>query len=538
MQQLTDKKKLMVMIALMATMFFAAINQTIISAALPKIIAQLGGMTYYSWVITIYMLTSTISTIIFGKLSDIYGRKKFLLSGIFIFLVGSFLTGLSSNIFQMIFFRGIQGIGGGMLMSITLTAIGDLYPPEERAKWTGTMMAIFGLSSILGPVLGGVLVDYVAWKWLFWMFLPVGVVAFVMIWKMFPRAKGNSEESIDYLGSIFLAITITGLILGFSWAGSKYTWGSPQIVGLFIATMLSILMLILVERKAKSPIMPLSLFKNKDVTISNVASFVMSGGMMGAMSYIPFYIQGVKGMSATQSGLLNIPMSIMMIIFSALSGRWLSKTGNYRLFAVLGLGTMSGSMVIMANMNNVVWAAVSLIIFGVGLGFGMTVFTTAAQNSAPPSQLGVVTATCTLFRNLGGTIFIAVFGSIMNASIASNLGKAMASGIGADFTNLDSATAEKIKTMANPQLLLDKNKLEAVQVSLPEQVQQIFVNVMDMVRTAMGQALSWVFYIGALLLFVGVVLSLFLKVKQGVVVDTEPEETDDEDDDMQIEYVS
>lgn len=522
------------MIALMATMFFASINQTIISAALPKIIAQLGGMTYYSWVITIYMLTSTISTIIFGKLSDIYGRKKFLLFGISVFLVGSFLTGLSGNIFQMIIFRGIQGIGGGMLMSITLTAIGDLYPPEERAKWTGTMMAIFGLSSILGPVLGGVLVDFVAWKWLFWMFLPVGVIAFVMIWRMFPKAEGNSKESIDYLGSVFLTITITGLILGFSWAGSKYAWGSPQIIGLFTATLLGVIMLIIVESKAKFPIMPLSIFKNKGVTISNVASFVMSGGMMGAMSYIPFYIQGVKGMSATQSGLLNIPMSIMMIIFSALSGRWLSKTGNYRLFAALGLGAMSGSMVIMANMNNVVWAAVSLIIFGVGLGFGMTVFTTAAQNSSPPSQLGVVTATCTLFRNLGGTIFIAVFGSIMNASIASNMGKAMASGAGPDFTKLDGATAEKIKTMATPQLLLDKNKLEAIQASLPSQVQQIFVDMMDMVRTAMGQALSWVFYIGAFLLFVGVVLSLFLKVKPGGVAETEPENKDNEDDDMEM----
>ena len=538
MQQLTNKKKMLVTIALMATMFFAAINQTIISAALPKIIAQLGGMAYYSWVITMYMLTSTISTIIFGKLSDIYGRKRFLLLGIFVFLTGSFLTGLSGNIFQMIAFRGIQGIGGGMLMSITLTAIGDLYPPEERAKWTGTMMAIFGLSSILGPVLGGVLVDYVAWKWLFWMFLPMGVIAAVMIWKLFPKAEGDSKESIDYLGSVFLALIITGLILGFSWAGSKYPWGSPQIIGIFTATLMSVLMLVLVERKAKFPIMPLSLFKNKGVTISNVASFMMSGGMMGAMSFIPFYIQGVKGMSATQSGLLNIPMSIMMIIFSALSGRWLSKTGNYKLFAAIGLGTMSGSMVIMANMNNVVWAAVSLVIFGVGLGFGMTVFTTAAQNSAPPSQLGVVTATCTLFRNLGGTIFIAIFGSIMNASIASNLAKKMASGVGADFTNLDGATAEKLKAMANPQLLLDKNKLEAVQAGLPEQAQQVFLNLMDMVRTAMDQALSWVFYIGAFLLFVGVVLSLFLKVKPGVVAEIESEDDNDDEDDMAIEYVS
>ncbi len=523
MHLLTHKRKTAVMIALMATMFFAAINQTIISAALPKIIAQLGGMDYYSWVITGYMLTSTISTVIFGKLSDIYGRKIFLLSGIFVFLIGSFLTGLSSNIFQMITFRGIQGIGGGILMSISLTAVGDLYPPQERAKWTGVMMSIFGLSSILGPVLGGIMVDYVAWKWLFWLFLPLGVVALVMIWSLFPKVSGNSSESIDYLGSILLALSITCLLLGFSWAGTKYAWASPQILTLFGATIVGIIVLIFVERKAKTPVMPLSMFKNKDVTISFAASFVMSGGMMGAMSYIPFYIQGVKGLSATTSGLLNIPMSLMMIIFSTLVGRWISKTGNYRLFAVLGLGIMCGSMIIMANMNNIALAAISLIIFGVGLGFGMTVFTTTAQNSAPTSQLGVVTASCTLFRNLGGTIFIAIFGSIMNTSMAKNMEAVMASGSGINLSNLNAETAKKFTAMADPQLLLDKSKLEAIQATLPDKVQQLFLNMMDLVRTAMGDALTSVFYIGALLLLVGVVLSLFLKAKNSAAKDIDEE---------------
>ena len=516
MHQLTQKKKTTVLIALMATMFFASINQTIISAALPKIIAQLGGMDYYSWVITGYMLTSTISTVIFGKLSDIYGRKIFILSGIITFLAGSFLTGLSANIFQMIAFRGIQGVGGGILMSISLTAIGDLYPPQERAKWTGVMMSIFGISSILGPVLGGVMVDYMAWKWLFWVFLPVGVVALVMIWTMFPKVSGNSSESIDYLGSILLALSITCLLLGFSWAGTKYSWASPQIIGLFGATAAGILVLIVVESRAKTPVMPLSMFRNKGVVISFIASFVMSGGMMGAMSYIPFYIQGVEGQSATISGLLNIPMSLMMIIFSTLVGRWMSKSGNYRLFAVLGLGIMCGSMIIMANMGSVVWAAISLIIFGVGLGFGMTVFTTTAQNSAPSSQLGVVTASCTLFRNLGGTIFIAIFGSIMNTSMARNMEKVMASGSGINLSGLDAETADKFTAMANPQLLLDKSNLEAIQATLPEKLQQLFSQMMDLVRNIMGDALTTVFYIGALLLLIGVVLSLFLKVKPAV----------------------
>jgi len=513
MNQLTSKRKLAVTIALMATMFFAAINQTIISSALPGIIAQLGGMEYYSWVITIYMLTSTISTILVGKLSDIYGRKKFILSGIFIFLVGTFLIGLSTNIFQMIGFRALQGVGGGILMSITLTAIGDLYPVQERAKWTGMMMSVFGFSSVIGPVLGGVLVDYIDWKWLFWIFLPLGVVAFVMIWRMFPKTNGDGSGSIDFVGSILLAISISSLLFGFSWAGSKYAWCSPQILGLFVITIIGISAFILVESKVKNPIIPLSIFKNKGVTISLIASFVMSGGMMGAMSYMPFFIQGVQGQSATTSGLYNIPMSIMMIIFSALVGRWLSKSGNYRLFAAAGLGIMSASMIIMANMGSVTMAAVSLVIFGAGLGFGMTVFTTAAQNSAPLSQLGVVTATTTLFRNLGGTIFIAIFGSIMNTSMAKNMETAMSSSTRVDLSKLDATTAANFKAMANPQMLLNKEKLAAIQANMPQQLQEIFTNMMDMVRKVMGDALSNVFYIGAALLLVGVIVSLFLKVK-------------------------
>lgn len=512
MEQLTHKKKMTVVFALMIAMFFASIMQTLISSALPKIIAELGGMQYYSWVITIYMLTSTITTVIIGKLSDIYGRKIFLLAGLLIFLVGSFCVGLSADIFQMITFRGLQGIGGGILMSITLTSIGDLFPPKERAKWTGVMMSIFGLSSILGPVLGGIMVDHLEWKWLFWSFLPLGVIAFIMIWMLFPKTSRSQGESIDYLGSLFMALSITGLLLGFSWAGTKYAWSSPQILGIFGATLVSIIILVLVERNAKSPIMPLSIFRNKAVTISNTASFVMSGGMMGAMMYIPFYIQGVEKLSATQSGLFNIPMSIMMIIFSTLTGRWLSKSGNYRLFAILGLGIMSASMVIMANMNGVGMAIVSMVVFGIGLGFSMPVFTTAAQNSAPASQLGVVTATSTLFRNLGGTIFIAFFGSILNSSMAKNMGKVMSPGSELDLSQLDPEVAAQFSAVADTETLLNQAKLTSIESSIPENLHSLFTQMVDTVRSVLGDAVSSVFWIGALLLAVGVLLSLFLKV--------------------------
>ncbi|GGD77588.1 MDR family MFS transporter [Paenibacillus nasutitermitis] len=511
MNQLTHKQKVTVMIALMAAMFFAAINQTLVSTAMPRIIALLGGMDYYSWVVTIFMLTSTISTVLIGKLSDIYGRKPFLLSGIIIFMLGSFLTGLSTDIFQMIFFRAIQGIGAGILMSTTVTAVGDLFAPRERAKWTGVMMAIFGFSSILGPTLGGVMIDHMAWKWLFWIFLPLGIIAFVMIWFMFPKSVRKTSESIDYWGSLVLSASIVALLLGFSWAGNKYAWDSPEILGLFAAVVVGIIILILIERNAKSPVLPLSLFRNPIVTISNSVGFLMNAGMMGAMIYLPFFVQGVEGLTPTQSGFVNMPMSVTMIVLSTLTGRWISKSGKYKRFALLGVAIMVVSMIMMAYMNSVAFAVASMTVFGIGLGLSMPVFTLTVQNAVPASQLGVATATATLFRNLGGTIGIAVLGSIMNTTMTRKMDKAMASGSGIDLSGVDPATATKLTDLLNPQLLLNQPLLKEMQSTLPEQIQGLFSQMVQLLRTVLSDTLSTVFLFGAGLVAVGLVLTFFLR---------------------------
>lgn len=511
MQHMSQKQKVTVMIALMAAMFFAAINQTIVSSAMPRIIALLGGMEYYSWVLTIFMLTSTISTVLSGKLSDIYGRKPFLLFGIVIFMAGSFLVGLSSTIIQMIIFRGIQGIGAGILMSTTVTAVGDLFAPRERAKWTGIMMAIFGLSSILGPTLGGFMIDHMAWKWLFWIFLPLGVVAFVMIWRMFPKAVKVTSESIDYWGSLFLSLSIITLLLGFSWGGSKYAWDSPEIMGLFLATLIGIVILVLIERKVKSPVLPLSLFKNGIIIISNSVGFLMNAGMLGAMIYLPFFVQGVKGLSPTQSGFVNIPMSIFMILLSTLTGRWISKTGKYKRFGLMGIVVMVISMFMLANMHSIAMAIASMAVFGVGLGLSMPVITLVVQNAVPESQLGVATATSTLFRNLGGTIGIALFGSVMNSTMTRNLEKATTQGPGLDFSKLEPQTAEQFQAMFNPQLLLNQPKLEGLQASLKGDEHTFFVQMIDLLRSTLSETLTSVFYLGAILLVVALAIIIFLK---------------------------
>lgn len=251
MEHLSSKRKLSIMIAIMAAMLFAAINQTITSTAMPRIIAILDGMDYYTWTINIYLLTSTIATVLVGKLSDMFGRKPFLLAGILLFMVGAFLTGTSSDVYQFIIYRGIQGVGAGIIQSTAFTAVGDLFPPRERGKWMGLMMAVFGFSSVLGPTLGGFLIDNMDWHWLFWIFLPLGVVAFVMILTLFPKGKRGESTSIDYLGSLLMTTTIVPLLLAFTWAGTEYDWGSSQILGLLAGTVVSALLFIFVESKLK-----------------------------------------------------------------------------------------------------------------------------------------------------------------------------------------------------------------------------------------------------------------------------------------------
>lgn len=513
MEHLSYKRKVTIMIAIIAAMFFSAINQTIVSTAMPRIIAVLNGMELYTWVITIYMLTSTISTVLVGKLSDIYGRKPFILTGIVLFVIGAFLTGFSQDIYQLITYRGIQGVGAGIIMSSAFTAVGDLFAPRERGKWTGIMMSVFGFSSILGPALGGFIVDHMDWQWVFWIFLPLGIVAFIMILMMFPKTERRASESIDYLGALFLTLAIVPLLLGFSLAGTKDTlgWGSPTIIGLFAAALVCCIIFVLVELRVKSPILPMALFRNDIVTISNVIGFIMNAGMMGALIYLPFFVQGVEGISPTYSGYVTMPMSISMVIVSAVVGRGITKSGKYKRYAVLGMPIMILGMIIMAYMNSIALAVLAMIVFGFGMGMGMPVFSLTVQNAVSPKDLGVATASSQLFRNLGGTIGIAVMGTIMTSTLANNITEKMASVPKVDTSTMDPKVLEGLEALQNPQVLLDQPKLAEIQAALPEQAQHLFTSMLDMLREALSSSLTTVFLSGAVLLVVAFVLTLFLR---------------------------
>ncbi|CAH8714039.1 MFS transporter [Paenibacillus thiaminolyticus] len=518
MEHLSEKRKLTIMIAIMAAMFFSAINQTIIGVAMPRIIAKLGGMDYYTWAITIYLLTSTVATVLVGKLSDIYGRKPFILTGIALFMLGAFLCGFSADIFQLIAFRGIQGMGAGIIMSTAFTAVGDLYAPRERAKWMGIMSGVFGLSSVLGPPLGGYLVDHLDWRWVFWMFLPLGIIAFFMIISLFPKVERKVGESIDYWGSVFLTTTIVPLLLAFSWAGDgagKYAWGSWQIIGLFSATLVSLIIFILVEMKVKSPVLPLSLFRNGIVTVSNLAGFVLNAGMMGAIIYVPFFVQGVKGISPTYSGYVTMPMSVVMILCTAFIGQFISKTGKYKKMAIGGLLIMTFGMVLLHFMTPDTAIYITIIymcIVGLGLGISMPVFSLTIQNAVEPQQLGVATASSQLFRSLGGTIGIAVMGTVMNSHMTSKMTElGAASGAAGGQMQIDPKYAESLKEVMNPQTLLDQPKLESIINQLPPELQTMVDNLVHMVREALSYGVTSTFLTGAIVTAVAVILTFFLK---------------------------
>lgn len=512
-EHLEKKQKITIMIAIMASMLFAALNQTIVGTALPRIIADLGGMEYFNWVFTIYMLASSVSVILVGKLSDIYGRKPFILTGLLIFILGSFLSGTSNTIIQLIVFRGLQGIGGGIIMSTAFTAVGDLFPPRERGRWLGVMSGVFGLSSVLGPTLGGYIVDHYDWHWVFWIFLPVGLVALVLIWKMFPSVDRKEKQPVDYLGSLFLTITIIPMLLAFSWAGNNYDWISIEIVGLFAFSIIAFILFITIERKAKSPVLPLELFKNKVFTVSNVVGFLLGAGMFGSIMYVPFFVQGVIGTSATKSGFIMMPMMLSMVVASIIGGQLMTKSGKYKKMAIVGLFIMASGMFSMSLMDinsNNTHAVINMIIVGLGLGAAFPVFTITVQNAVEHKLLGVATSSAQLFRQMGGTIGVAVMGSILNNRMSNKM-EELASNTEAAKGLTSPEMADQLSGLTNPQVLLDPGKLANIRADLPEQATDLFDQMIEMLRQALSYSLEGVFYTSMFIVLAGLALTFLLK---------------------------
>lgn len=421
--------------ALMLVVLLSALDQTIVTTALPKIVSELQGLNHYAWVATAYLLASAVSTPIYGKIGDLYGRKKVLLVAIVIFLIGSALCGLSQNMGQLIAFRAIQGIGGGGLMSIVLAVVGDLVPPRQRGKYQGYFGAVFAIATVAGPLLGGFFADanslmgITGWRWIFYLNLPLGLLALAVIGQKLHLPVHRREHAIDYAGILLLSAAVVCLMLISTWAGLEYDWTSPQILGLAAGALVFGTSFVLQERRAAEPVIPLSLFRNDIFTTSVLLSILTGLAMFAAILYIPQYQQIVRGYSPTESGLLMLPMVGGLLVSSVISGRLISKHGRYKPFVLSGTLILALGMWLFSHVaidTSVLVLSSWMVVLGIGLGSFMQVATLAVQNSVERAQLGTATSATTFFRSVGSALGGAVFGTILISRLNHHIADALA----------------------------------------------------------------------------------------------------------------
>ena len=411
----------MVFIGLMLGMLVAGISQTIVSPAMPIIVAELGGIEHYSWLATAAMLASAVVVPVVGKMSDLYGRRPFYIGGLVTFMLGSALSGLAQDFWWLVGARTLQGLGMGALMTLSQTIIGDIIPARQRGKYQGYMGSVFGVTSIGGPLAGGFITDHFGWRWLFYAGLPFGVVALVFIVKYLHLPHTQRRARIDVAGILTLSAALISLLLATSWGGTTYPWASPQVVGLFVVGALLLAAFVPIELRAAEPVIPLRLFRSSIFTWSNVAGLAVAMGMFGAIFYIPVYAQGVLGVSATNSGLIIIPMSAAMIGVGILVGLLITRTGRYKPFIVAGTLTLVAGFWLLTRVHygsSQAELTLAMVVVGTGLGLCMQTFTLVVQNAVDRRDLGVATAATQFFRSAGGTVGIAVLGTIMTSRLA------------------------------------------------------------------------------------------------------------------------
>ena len=514
-----NNKALILLGALLGTLLYS-LDQLIVATAMPHIVRQLNGLSLYSWVFTAYMLASTVTIPIYGKLSDTFGRRGLYILGIVIFLLGSLLSGFSQNMTQLILFRALQGIGGGAMMVNTVAIIGDIFPPAERGRWQGLNISMSALATVLGPILGGWITDNFSWRWVFFVNIPVAILAIGVVAVSMPRiARKVKESSIDFRGALLIAIGLVPLLLALVWGGDRYPWASWQIVVLLCTAGCALFAFVLVERKAREPILSLSLFKNKAFTISVLAIFLTMIGLYGSLIYVPLFAQGVVGVSATNSGLILMPMMIGLMLASILCGQIVSVTGKYKVLTIIGMIiTVIGMALFIQIGVNTTNAGLSwrMVLLGIGLGSGMPIFTTVAQSAFGQERLGEVTAGTQLFKNIGGTVSTAILGGVMNSQLSSQLTNIQNDPFVATLKQLDPAALTKIDVntiqgflSVDGQAQIRGMIAEAPQ-AMQSQLSASFDHFLDTIKIAFSHSIDHVYIISAILMFVALVLVFFL----------------------------
>lgn len=492
-----DRDGKLVFLGLMLGMFVASISQTIVGPAMPRIVAELGGMEHYSWIATAAMLVSAVAVPVVGKLSDMYGRKTFYIAGLVVFMIGSALSGMATNFWFLVFSRAVQGLGMGTIMPLSQTIIGDIIPPRQRGKYQGIMGAVFGVSSIAGPLFGGWVTDNFGWRYLFYLALPLGVAALVFLTKFMRLPHRASAGKFDLIGALTLTPGLVIGLLAVSWGGNTYDWDSSVIITMFVAAAILLALFVVVEMRAENPLVPLHMLADSRISLSILASFAIAVAMFGGIIYIPVFAQGVLGVSATNSGAILIPLNVAMIVTSILMGIMITKWGRYKGLLVLGGIVMSVGYILLAGLD---WQSSQLhltlvmIVIGTGLGMCMQTYTLIVQNAVAREDLGVATSAVQFFRNVGSTIGTAVLGSVMSANLMPKIQAQLPPQVAAAMGKIGGESG------GSAAAILDPSKLEGIPAPIVEAI-----------RHGMGDAMQVVFTTAAPFAVVALVLSLFIR---------------------------